>query len=176
MGNELRREVLLLKAQTEGLNLSDEIIDYIAENVTNSIREIEGVMLSIVTHAAILNVDITIDLARNVINNAIRMNASSNPQINFEMVTQSVSTYYNIDPDAIYTKNRKREISDARQMVMFLAKKHIKMQSVTIGTRLARSHSTVLYAIKQIEERLPFEKQLQEDVAAIEKLINSPQK
>ncbi|MDE5970397.1 MAG: chromosomal replication initiator protein DnaA [Muribaculaceae bacterium] len=173
---ELRREVLIQKAQTEGLNLSNEIIDYIAENVTNSIREIEGVMLSIVTHAAILNVDITIDLARNVINNAIRMNASTTPQINFEMVTQSVSSYYNIDPDAIYTKNRKREISDARQMVMFLAKKHAKMQSVTIGTRLSRSHSTVLYAIKQIEERLPFEKQLQEDVAAIEKIINSPQK
>ncbi|MDE6808569.1 MAG: chromosomal replication initiator protein DnaA [Muribaculaceae bacterium] len=173
---ELRREVLLQKAQSDGLTLADDVLDYIAQNVTGSIRELEGVMVSLVAHAAILNVDITVDLARNVINNAVRMNVAATPQINFEMVTQSVSAYYNIDPDAIYSKTRKREISDARQMVMYLAKKHVKMQSVTIGTRLSRSHSTVLYAIKNIEERLPFEKQLQEDISSIEKLFNEQQK
>jgi chromosomal replication initiator protein len=105
-------------------------------------------------------------LARNVVANAVKV---VKKQINFEMVTQSVASYYNIEPDAIFTKSRKREISDARQMVMYLAKKHAKMPLKAIGTRLSRTHATVLYACKNIEERIPFEKQLQEDITSIEK-------
>lgn len=167
---ELRREVLNLKAQQDGLSINDDVLDFIAENVTGSIREIEGVMVSLIAHATILNLDITVDLARNVISNAVKVNQR---QINFEMVTQGVSSYYNVDPDQIFTKSRKREISDARQMVMYMAKKHVKMPLTAIGTRLSRTHATVLYACKNIEERLPFEKQLQEDVTAIEKIFTT---
>lgn len=167
---ELRREVLSLKAQHDGLKISDDVLDYIAENVTESIRELEGVMVSLVAHATILNLDITVDLAKNVLSNAVKI---SQKQINFEMVTQGVSNYYNVDPDQLFTKSRKREISDARQMVMYMAKKYAKMPLTAIGTRLSRTHATVLYACKNIEERLPFEKQLQEDVASIEKSFTS---
>lgn len=167
---ELRRDVLRLKAEQEGLSITDDVLDFIAENVTGSIRELEGVVVSLMAHAAILNLDITVDLARSVIANAVRV---TQPQINFEMVTQGVSSYYKIEPDSIFTKSRKREISDARQMVMYMAKKHVKMPLTAIGTRLSRTHATVIYACKNIEERLPFEKQLQEDVAAIEKIIAS---
>ena len=95
------------------------------------------------------------------------------PQINFERIAQTVAGYYDIDPDQIFTKSRKREISDARQMVMYLAKKHAKMPFTAIGTRLSRTHATVLYACKNIEERLPIEKQLQEDVTKIEASLQS---
>lgn len=162
---ELRRQVLYHKAQTDGLSISDEILDFIAENVTGSIRELEGIMVSLLAHATILSRDITLDLARSVINNAVKV---AKRQLNFEIVTQCVSAYYNIEPDDIFTKSRKREISDARQMVMYLAKKHVKMPLTAIGTRLSRTHATVLYACRNIEERLPLEKQLQEDVTRIE--------
>ena len=165
---ELRRNVLRRKAEQEGLEISDDIIDYIAGNITGSIRELEGIMVSLVAHAAILNKPIDFDLAKYVLSNAVKV---SKKQINFEMVTQSVSSHYNIDPDAIFTKSRKREVSDARQMVMYLAKKHAKMAFTAIGTRLSRTHATVLYACKSIEDRLTNEKQLQEDVAAIEKTL-----
>ena len=89
------------------------------------------------------------------------------------MITQEVCAYYKIEPDQLFTKSRKREISDARQMVMYMAKKHGKMLLTTIGTRLSRTHATVLYACKNIEERLPIEKQLQDDIAAIEKALLS---
>lgn len=168
---ELRREVLKMKAENDGLSISDEVLDYIAENVTGSIRELEGVMVSLIAHATILNLDITVELAKSVINNAVKLNEASR-QINFEMVTQSVTSFYNIEPDSIFTKSRKREISDARQMVMYLAKKHAKMQLTAIGTRLSRTHATVLYACKNIEERLPIEKKLSEDVSAIEKILS----
>ncbi len=162
---ELRRNVLSQKAKQEGFNIPDEVIDYIASNVTESIRELEGIMVSLGVHATVLGVDINIDLARRVLANAVKINLK---QINFEIITQEVSAYYKIEPYQLFTKSRKREISDARQMVMFLAKKHTKMPLKAIGTRLDRTHATVLYACKNIEERLPLEKKLQEDVASIE--------
>ena len=127
-------------------------------------------MVSLVAHATILNMEMTVDLAKSVLSNAVKV---SQRQINFEMVTQGVSNYYNVDPDQLFTKSRKREISDARQMVMYMAKKYAKMPLTAIGTRLSRTHATVLYACKNIEERLPFEKQLQEDVASIEKSFST---
>ena len=162
---ELRKEVLRRKAALDGLSISSDILDFIAENVTGSIRELEGIIVSLLAHATVLSQEITIDLARTVISNSVKV---ARKQLNFEMITQSVSSYYHIEPDDIFTKSRKREISDARQMVMFLAKKHAKMPLTAIGTRLSRTHATVLYACKNIEERLPIEKQLQEDVAKIE--------
>lgn len=163
---QLRREILHHRAEQDGLQLSPEVMDFIAENVTDSARELEGIIVTLLAHATMLNREITVDLARTVMSNVIRM---SRKNVNFEMITQGVASHYNIDPDAIFTKSRKREISDARQMVMYMAKKHAKMPLKAIGTRLSRDHSTVIYACKNIEQRLPFEKQLQDDVAAIEK-------
>lgn len=168
---ELRRAVLRRKAETDGLSISPEILNFIAENVTGSIRELEGIMVSLLAHATILSREITLELAHSVLSNAVKV---ARRQLNFEMITESVSHYYNIEPDDLFTKSRKREISDARQMVMYLAKKHVKMPLTAIGTRLSRTHATVLYACKNIEERLPIEKQLQEDVSKIESELLSP--
>lgn len=162
---DLRKSVLEQKAAQDGLAIAPEILEYIAANVTDSIRELEGIVVSLMAHATVLNQEITLDLARNVLANSVKI---SRRQVNFEMVVSAVSAHYNIDPDLIFTKNRKREISDARQMVMYLAKKHVKMPLTAIGTRLSRTHATVLYACKSIEERIPMEKALQDDVSKIE--------
>lgn len=165
---QLRKEVLHQKAEQDGLSLPEDVVEYIASNVTDSIRELEGIVVSITAHAAILNMDIDIDLARKVLANAVKINQR---QVNFEIITQEVANHFGIEADQIFTKSRKREISDARQMVMYLAKKHAKMPLTAIGTRLSRTHATVLYACKNIEERLPIEKQLQADVSEIENAL-----
>ncbi len=162
---KLRREVLSLKANQEGLAIPEDVMDYIAGNVTESVRELEGIMVSLVAHATVMKREIDLDLAQRVLSNAVKINRK---QVNFEIITQAVSAYYNIEPDQIFTKSRKRNISDARQMVMFLAKKHTKLGLKAIGTRLGRTHATVLYACRNIDERLPIEKQLQDDVSSIE--------
>lgn len=164
----LRRSVLELKAEQDGLELPDEVIEYIAGNVTDSIRELEGIVVSLIAHATVLNRDITIDLARMVIGNAIK---STRHQVNFEQITEVVAEYYEIDSDRIFTKTRKREISDARQLVMYLAKKHTKMSLKAIGLKLDRTHATVLYACNQTEERLAIDKKLAQDLEAIEKSL-----
>lgn len=164
----LRRQILRHKAQTEGIELSDEIIEYIAQNVTNSIRELEGLMVGIMARATFLGETISIELIDSILNDQ-----SNNEKIDldFEMIVQQVSAFYNIDPDSLFTKNRKREIADARQMIMYIAKKHTSMRFKAIGTRMARDHSTVVHACKSISERLGIEPRLREEVRAIEQSL-----
>ena len=163
---ELRLQVLRQKAELEGLNLSDEIIEYIAKNVTDSIRDLEGVMVSLMAHTTFMGLECSVDLIDSIINHSVSQNKKVT--LNFDMITQCVSNFYNIEPDELFTKNRKREISDARQMIMYLAKKHINMSLKAIGTRLARTHATVLHGCEAIEARLGYERQLQKDVITIE--------
>ncbi|MDE6396888.1 MAG: chromosomal replication initiator protein DnaA, partial [Muribaculaceae bacterium] len=127
---DLRRSVLILKARQDGIELDDEIIEYIAGNVTESIRELEGIMVSLVAHAAVLNRPITLDLAKMVVSNAIKINRR---QINFEVIAREVSTYFGLEPDVLFTKSRKREISDARQVTIYLVKKLTPMPLTAIG-------------------------------------------
>lgn len=162
---ELRRNVLEKKAKEDGLEIPNDVLDFIADNVTDSVRELEGIVLSLITRATFMNQAISIDMARAVISNAIKL---SRRQLTFEYITEVVCSHLNIDSDLLYGKSRKREISDTRQIVMYLAKKYTKLSSTTIGLKLFRNHATVLHACKTIEERITIDKQLQTDLESIE--------
>ena len=112
-----------------------------------------------------LNKDITIDLTRNVIGNCVRVNQR---QLTFEIIAETIASHYNLDTDLIYGMSRKREINDARQMVMYYARKELNLSSTNIGVRLSRNHATVLHACKQIEERMSVEKALIDEMTEIE--------
>lgn len=162
---QLRRDVLAVKAAQDGLEISDDVLDYIAAHVTESVRDLEGIVVSLLAHATVLNQNITIDLARQVIGNAVKINKR---QVSFEMIAETVASHYNIDTDLLYGKSRKREISDARQLLMYLAKREAQMSSTNIGMKLSRTHATVLHACTQIEQRMSIEKDFKQEVEAIE--------
>ncbi len=161
----LRRDVLNMRALQDGLSISCDVLDYIASNVTDSVRELEGIMTSLLAYSTVLNSDITIDLASSVISNAVK---TSKKQITFEMIVETVCGFYNVNTDAVYGKTRKREISDARQMVMYLAKELTSLSSTNIGVRLSRDHATVLHSCRTVRERISVDKKLQEDVEQIQ--------
>lgn len=166
----LRRNVLKLKADSDGLILPSEVSEFIANNVTQSVRELEGVVVSLVAHATVLNRDISLDLAKRVMSNAVKIRRN---QVNFEMVADAVSSHYGISPDLLFTKSRRREVSDARQVVMFLAKKLVKLPLSTIGQKLDRTHATVIHGCQTIENRIEHDKKLSADIDAIEADIAS---
>jgi len=161
---ELRRKFLSMKAAQDGLNISGEVLDFIATHVTESVRELEGVMVSLLAHATMLGQDITIELAKEVIGNTVRV---APKQLTFEFIAETVANHYNLSTDLLYGKSRKREISDARQLVMYLAKKEAQMSSTSIGAKLDRTHATVLHACIQIEQRMSIEKDFSREVQAI---------
>ena len=161
---ELRRKFLAMKAAQDGLKINDDVLDYIATNVTDSVRELEGVMVSLLAHATMLGQDITIDLVRTIIGNTVK---TTPKQLTFELIAETVADYYNLPTDVLYGKSRKREISDARQLVMYLAKKEAQMSSTSIGAKLYRTHATVLHACIQIEQRMSIEKDFSREVQTI---------
>ena len=162
---ELRRGVLQMKAAQDGLSLSDEVIEFIADNVVESVRDLEGIVVALLAHATMLNQEIDIELARSIVGNTVKVNKK---QMSFELIAETVSRFYNLDIGLLYGKSRKREISDARQLVMYLAKKSTQMSSTNIGQKLSRDHATVLHACKQIEQRLSIEKKFRHEVEMIE--------
>lgn len=167
---DLRRNVLVRRAQQDGLVLPDDVLDFIAAQVTDSVRDLEGVVVSLLAHATMLNQDITLELAQSVASNTVHV---TRHQLTFEVIAETVASYYNLDTDALFGKSRKREISDARQLVMFLAKTKTQLSSTNIGLRMARNHATVLHACKQVEQRLGIERKFRDEVDAIEKRLKT---
>ncbi len=168
---DLRREVLRQKAEQNGICLPEDVLEYIAANVTENVRELEGIVVSLMAHAMVMNRDISIDLARRVINNSVKV---ATRKVNFEMITEAVTSHFRITPDLLFAKTRKREISDARQLVMYLSKKLVNLPLTTIGQKLGRSHATVIHGVECVETRLAHEKQFATDVQAIENAILTP--
>ena len=132
--------------------MPQDVVDYIANNAVTSVREIEGVVRGVLTRAISLNAPITLDLAREVMKNTI--NLVEKKPVNFEMIVEATADYYNLNPDALFSKNRMRDINDARQVLMYLAHKLTGLSSTVIGRKLNRQHGTVLHGISAVNERL----------------------
>ena len=148
---DLRRAVLLRKAMQAGVKIPDDILDFVAENVKDNVREIEGVFASLMAYSTALNQPLTIQLARNVLSNTVRM-SKQNRVVTFDSISDAVCSEFNIDKELLFGKSRKRDVADARQLVMMLAKKFAKMSSTMIGLKLNRNHATVLHAVTHVKK------------------------
>ncbi|MDE5843142.1 MAG: chromosomal replication initiator protein DnaA [Muribaculaceae bacterium] len=163
---DLRKKILKFKAVKNGLDLPEDVVDFISTNATNSVREIEGVVRGVLTRSISLNAPITVDIAREVMKNSIAI--PEKKPINFEMIVESVSEYYNLNPDAVFSKNRMRDINDARQVIMYLSHKHTGLSSTVIGRKLNRRHGTVLHGISAVKERIELIPDVARDIESIE--------
>ena len=167
----LRRDILHNKIERDGLVISDEIVDYIARNVTDNVRDLEGTIVSLMAHAMAFNRDITLELAEQVLARSVRM---VKKQITIDSIKNAVCNYYNIKPDKLVMRSRKREVVVARQVAMYLSKKHTSTALASIGSLLGRyDHATVLYACKTIEGQLQVDKELQKSVNEIEQMMTA---
>lgn len=166
---DLRRQILKFKAERNGLDLSDSIIDLIASSSTGSVRELEGIVMGLYTRSISENAPITLALADKVISHFVKKEEKK--KVNFDMIVENTAEFYKLNPDAIFSKSRLRDIADARQMIMYLCKKHTGLSSPAIGAKLNRKHATVLHGISAVQDRLEVSRELNEAVAAIEKAI-----
>lgn len=148
----LRKKILTFKARKNGLNLPPEVIDYIAATPFNSVREIEGIVLSMMTRAINLGLEIDLQLARQVVGRAV--SSSNSKAINFDMIVESVAEQFKLNSDVIFSKSRVKDVAEARMVIMYLAHKVLNLSSGSIGLKLGRKHSTVIYGIKNVEERV----------------------
>lgn len=165
----LRRDILHNKIERDGLVISEEIVDYIARNVTDNVRDLEGTIVSLMAHAMAFNREVTLELAEQVLARSVRM---VKKQITIDSIKNAVCNYYDIKPDKLVMRSRKREVVVARQVAMYLSKKHTSTALAGIGSMLGRyDHATVLYACKTIEGQLQVDKELQKSVTEIEQMM-----
>lgn len=167
---ELRKRILRLKSAKNGLNLPEDVIDIIACRVTDSVRELEGIVLSLIARAALLNQPITPQLAAVVMQSTVKVNKR---HINFDMIVEATAAAFDLDSDVIFSRSRVRDIADARQVIMYLAYKHTDQSSKIIGSKLGRSHVTVLHGIKTTQNRIITEPDFSCKVMAIEHTLKN---
>ena len=168
---ELRKNILRNKTHKDGLKFPEEVISYIAENVDASIRDLEGIVVSMMAHSTINSADIDVNLARRIVGN---FSDFEKRPITIEEIIKKVTEYYAVEPSALNTRSRKREVVLVRQVAMYLAKKYLDLSTSKIGQYIGkRDHATVLHACKTITNLAETDKQFRYELNQIEIMLQS---
>lgn len=166
---ELRKNILRNKIRRDGLSIPEDVINYIAENVSDSVRELEGIVNSLLAQSILFKREIGMDLAQRIVRKAVRC---ENKPITIDNIISRVCAHYNLEEAVIHTKTRKREIVQVRQIAMYLAKKHTDHSSSKIGQLIGnRDHATVLHACKMVKDLIDVDKSFKAEIDEIEASI-----
>jgi chromosomal replication initiator protein len=162
---ETRIAILKRKAEDYGMYISSEILEYIANNITSNIRELEGCLIKLLANASLNSKEINLDLTKSIVKE-IATDVKIN--ITIEEITKCVCDYFKIDENKIRDKTRRKEVVMARQIAMYLSKELTKSSLKTIGLHFGgRDHSTVIHAYNSIESSIQSDSQLKDTVNSL---------
>ncbi|MFN3873449.1 MAG: chromosomal replication initiator protein DnaA [Ignavibacterium sp.] len=157
---EMRIAILKNKAEEFGMSISNDIIEYIASNITSNIRELEGCLIKMLATASLNSKDISLDLARKIVR---EIASDRKVNLGIDDITKIVCEFLNVPENKVRDKTRKKEIVMARQLAMYFAKEYTKSSLKTIGLHFGgRDHSTVIHACNSIEVEMKDDIQLAE--------------
>jgi chromosomal replication initiator protein len=166
---ETRIAILRQKTYKDGIDLPDDVIEYIATHITDNIRELEGALISLLAQSTLNKKEITLDLAKDMIDKLIK---NTKREISIDYIQKVVCNYFNIPIEQIQSKTRKREIVQARQVAMFFSKSLTKASLATIGTQIGgKDHATVLHACKTVNNLIETDKRFRIQIDEIEKKL-----
>ncbi|MGV8877797.1 MAG: chromosomal replication initiator protein DnaA [Sphingobacteriaceae bacterium] len=166
---ETRMAILKKKIYQDGIELPDEVVEYVAHNIDNNVRELEGAMVSLLAQSTLNRKEIDLNLAKQMLKNFIK---NTNKEISMEFIQKLVCEYFEVPVEMVKSPTRKREIVQARQISMYLAKSHTKSSLKTIGQFFGgRDHSTVIYACQTVEDLIDTDKKFKGYVADIQKKL-----
>ena len=164
---ETRIAILNKKLENNGIQFPPEVTEYIALRVTSNIRELEGAMIAILAQSSINHKEITIDLAKDMIDKYVKSTAK---EISIEYIQKIVSDYFHIPVETINSSTRRREVAQPRQICMYFAKKYTKLPLNTIGQNCGnKDHATVLHACRVINDLYETDKKMRSDIDEIDK-------
>ncbi len=164
---ETRLAILEQKMHNDGVELPQEVIEYMAYNIKSSIRELEGAMISILAHASFSKREVGLSLAKEIVNN---FTSKGTRELTIEQIHEVVCDQFQVDPEQVRSKTRKREVVQARQLTMFLAKHCTNSSLKQIGKYFnGRDHSTVIYANQTVQNMMDTDPKFREQVESIQK-------
>ena len=166
---ETRIRILKRKAFNDGIELPEDVIDYVASRVKSNVREMEGLFISLIAQSSLNKKVITLDLARQLVERFVH---NSTQEVSIEFIVNEVCNHLNIPIEVFYSKSKKREMVQARQLAMHFAKKYTKCSLAAIGQQCGgKDHATVIHALKTVANLLETDKQFRTLATEIEKNI-----
>jgi len=167
---ETRIAILKRKLYNDGMEVPEDVIDYLAYAINTNVREMEGALISLIAQSSLNKKAITIDLARQMIDKFVK---NTSREVSIDFIQKIVCDYFGMPVEQINAKTRKREIVQARQLAMYFSKKHTKSSLATIGLHCGnKDHATVLHACKTVSNLMDTDKQFRSYVSEIEKKIH----
>ena len=166
---QTRRAILDIKMKKEGLELDEKIKEYICYNIKNNIRELEGVIITLVAQSTLNKKEIDLNLAKDVVNQFISQDSK---EITVENIKLLVAEYFKVPVEKLHGKTRKRDIVIARQLSMYLAKNFTTNTLKDIGKNFGgRDHTTVLYSVKAVQDLMDTDLVFKDKVTELEKQV-----
>ena len=163
---KLRRDILRSKIKRDGLTFPENVISFIAKNVESSVRELEGIVNSIMAYSVVDNCDIDLALAERVVARAVNLEKK---QLTADDIIQTVAQHFSLKAKDLISKSRKQAIVRARQLAIFLCHKYTDMPYLQIGQRFGgRDHSTIIYSCNQVTKDLSTVKDYRRTLEEIE--------
>lgn len=163
---KLRRDILRSKIKRDGLTFPENVISFIAKNVESSVRELEGIVNSIMAYSVVDNCEIDLALAERVVARAVNLEKK---QLTADDIIQTVAQHFSLKAKDLISKSRKQAIVRARQLAIFLCHKYTDMPYLQIGQRFGgRDHSTIIYSCNQVTKDLSTVKDYRRTLEEIE--------
>ncbi|WP_313804522.1 chromosomal replication initiator protein DnaA [Flavobacterium sp.] len=154
----------------DGVEMPEDIIEYVAKNIKTNIRELEGAIISLIAQSSFNRREVTIELAKQVVEKFVK---NVKREVSIDYIQKIVSDYFQLDIETLQSKTRKRDVVQARQLAMFFAKKFTKSSLATIGSQIGdRDHATVLHACKTVDNLVSTDKQFKKYVEDIHKKLS----
>ncbi len=170
---ETRIAILRHKAIADGIELSGEVIEYLATNITANIRELEGCLISLLAISSLEGKEPTLELAREVLRKIAKRSA---PILSIESIQRLVSRRFGIEEEALRAKTRRQEVVIARQVAMFLCKELTNHSLKSIGLHFGgRDHSTVIYAVQTIQEDMKRDPSIEKKIEELRRQLEMMQ-
>ena len=168
---ELRLGILQAKAEQKSLQLKQEVMEFLANKITNNVREMEGALNRLAIHASIQDSEISVDLVKDVLKDLLRTNSR---KITIDEIQKKVVEHYNIKLSDMHSPRRSRSVARPRQVAMYLAKSITTRSLPEIGRKFGgRDHTTVIHAIKTIEEIMVNDPNLAEDIELLTRILQT---
>jgi|SRR5690625_119757 len=166
---ETRKTILENKMKKENLEIPEKVLDFICYNVKSNIRELEGILVSLIAQSSLNEREIDIDLAKEVVEKFV---ARVSKEITLESIQDMVADYFDLDVETLKSKSRKRHIVTARQLAMFFVKKYTEHSLKNIGDAFGgRDHSTVIYSCRTVNDLIDTDTEFQKTVHELERKI-----
>jgi chromosomal replication initiator protein len=169
---ETRIAIISQKAESEGIELPSEVAMYIAQNTNSNVRELEGYLNNLIAHSKLLNTPITIELTRQVLKNLLK---KKEPKfITVESIQKEVASFFDLRIQDLKSEKKQKNIAIPRQIAMFLSRKYTGSSFPEIGDKFGgKDHSTVIHAVRKIENLLGKDISLTKSINSISKKVES---